>query len=68
MIMYKTGNNSHFDVIRGDEIPNYGNRILQIDTEKEYENGGYGVYVCEVDDSPEVTNTSKKEEQDACTD
>ena len=47
--MKKIGLHSHFQVINGQELPNYGDRILQIDTKKQYENeNGYGVYVCEV--------------------
>lgn len=49
MIMRKTITNSKIELVRGDELKALGNRIIQIDTTAQYENKGYGVYVCEVD-------------------
>ena len=45
--MIKTMKNSYFDLIRGDKLENNKN-VVQIDTEKQYENDNYGVYLCEV--------------------
>jgi hypothetical protein len=53
--MTKSKKNSHFELIRGDRLPEYGNRIVQIDVNKQYQNNGYGVYICEVADE-EVNN------------
>lgn len=48
MIMIKTKENSKFMLLSGVELGEH--EILQIETEKQYENGaGYGVYLCEVD-------------------
>lgn len=51
MLMIKMGKNSHFEVVSGDRLPKFGNKIIQIDSEKQYENrSGYGVYVVEIND------------------
>jgi hypothetical protein len=45
------GKNSHFEVINGNDLKLYKDRILQIETDKQYENNnGYGVYIAEVSD------------------
>lgn len=48
--MTRIKENSHFELIRGDKFPDYGNRIIQVDNVKQYTNSGYGVYICEVAD------------------
>ena len=60
MIMQKIGKNSHFDLINGGDLKSYGNRILQMDSEKEYTNNHYGVYICEIDDRPSVVEQNKE--------
>ena len=53
--MQKIGNNSHFQVVNGADLKDYGNRIIQIDAEAQYTSGNYfGVYMCEIDDRPSV--------------
>lgn len=54
--MIKSKENSHFELIRGDDLKEYGNRIIQIDNVKQYENNGYGVYICEVADEEDISN------------
>lgn len=54
--MTRIKENSHFALVRGDDFEDYGNRIIQVDTTKQYENGGYGVYICEVADEEEINN------------
>lgn len=60
MLMIKLGENSHFDAVSGDRLKDLGNKIIQIDSEKQYENRfGYGVYVVEINDE-----IDEKEESD----
>ncbi len=56
MFMQKTITQSRFELIRGDELKKYGNRIIQIDTTAQYQNGNYGVYICEVDYTEQSEN------------
>lgn len=47
--MVRTGVDSHFEIISGKKLPEYGDRILQIYPNSLYENaGGYAVFLCEV--------------------
>lgn len=49
MLMEKTKPNSYFALVAGDELDKYGERILQIDSEKQYTNrNGYSVFLCEI--------------------
>ena len=54
--MTRIKENSHFEIIRGDKFKDYGNRIIQVDSTKQYENNGYGVFICEVADKEETNN------------
>ena len=47
--MTRLKENTHFELIRGDKLADYGNRIVQVDNVKQYENCEYGVYICEVE-------------------
>lgn len=54
MIATKIGQNSHFALVGGNELYKFENRILQIETTKQYENSkGYAVFLCEIDDEEE---------------
>lgn len=49
--MKKIGKHSHFAVVGGNELASLGDKILQIDTKKQYVNQkNYGVYICEISD------------------
>lgn len=54
MIMKKTITKSKIMLVRGDKLKELGNRIIQIDTTKQYENNDYGVYIVEVDCTEEM--------------
>lgn len=55
--MKKIGTHSHFEVINGKNLPELGDRILQIDTTMQYENENhFGVYICEILDDGEVAD------------
>ena len=63
--MQKIGRNSHFRPLNGGKIEQYGNRILQIDTDALYNgkpnNNGFCVYMVEVDDSPAAVAEYERE-------
>lgn len=57
MIMVKTQSNSHFEMISGSYLELYGDRILQIESVKLFDNSSSNpVFLCEVlPENEEVT-------------
>lgn len=49
-IMKKTVSleNTYIELVNGKTLTKINGEILQIETEKQYENGSYGVYICEL--------------------
>lgn len=49
--MLKSCKNSHFELIRNEELNKLGNRILQVDSEPKAKNGCFGIYyLCEIEE------------------
>ena len=39
---------TYIELVNGRKLKTLGSHILQIETEKQYSNGSYGVYICEL--------------------
>lgn len=39
---------THIELVNGKDLKMLDSEILQIETEKQYSNGSYGVYLCEL--------------------
>jgi hypothetical protein len=59
MIMQKIGDNSHFQVVVGTDLPEYGNRILQVCPTDLNGNRLDFQFVVEIDDEAETTDDDK---------
>ena len=59
--MKKIGRHSHFEAVSVEEMPEFGDRILQTGKKLYCNNRGYSVHICEIDDIPEcVVENDKK--------
>lgn len=58
--MKKTCKNSYFEAVSSDDMPGYGNRIIQVGKKLYCNTGGYSVHVCEISDDPETFCEHKK--------
>lgn len=59
-LMKKIGEDSHFEVVKDDRIMEYGNRIIQIDSDAQYMKDDHCFYLCEV---ANIRATEKSEDQ-----
>ena len=39
---------TYIELVNGSKLEQLGPHILQIETDKQYSNGSYGVYICEL--------------------
>lgn len=62
MLMVKTGEHSHFELIKQSKIAGMGNQILQIDTDWQHVDGDEHVYLAEIDDSMWLLERNKENE------
>ncbi|WP_314696319.1 hypothetical protein [Mogibacterium timidum] len=61
-IMEKTVSleNTYIELVNGKTLTKLDSEILQIETEKQYENGSYGVYICELTERGHQINKGHK--------